>query len=334
MTDSGEEPQPPEGATLPSFADVEQAATRLRDVAHRTPTLTSRQLDSRTGAAVFLKAENLQRTGSFKFRGAYNALRAHQEHGRSEGIVAYSSGNHAQAIALASSLLGIDNTIVMPDDAPRVKLDATRGYGGNVVLYDREKVTREELGAQIAAERGLTIIPAYDHEDVIAGQGTATLELHEDAADLDVLLVCCGGGGLLSGAALATRTVHPDCRVIGVEPELADDAARSFRSGRIETVHNPPTIADGARTPYLGQLTFPLIRQHVDDIVTVSDASLVEAMRFCWERVKVVLEPTGALALAGLLSGAVQVEPGTRVGVILSGGNVDLDAAAQLFAEA
>lgn len=313
-----------------TFAEIESAACNLHDHAHRTPVVQSTQLDRLTGGKVFLKAENFQRTGSFKFRGAYNAVSLHRQ--RSErGILAYSSGNHAQAIALASSLLGVDNTIVMPEDAPKVKLQATREYGGNVVLYDRYETTREELGAQLAEEKGLDIIPAYDHPWVIAGQGTATVELIEDAGPLDLLLVCCGGGGLLSGAALAARHLNPSCQIIGVEPELADDAARSFRSGTLQTVHNPNTVADGARTPSLGRYTFPLVMALVDDIVTVSDAEILQAMAFSWERLKLVLEPTGALALAGLMTGAVTVRSGQRVGVTLSGGNVDLDQAAKLL---
>ncbi|MEM1244921.1 MAG: threo-3-hydroxy-L-aspartate ammonia-lyase [Acidobacteriota bacterium] len=317
-----------------TFAEVESAACNLHDHAHRTPVVQSTQLDRLTDARVFLKAENFQRTGSFKFRGAYNALSLHRERSPERGILAYSSGNHAQAVALASTLLDVESTIVMPSDAPEVKLRATRGYGGNVVLYDREETTREELGAQIAEEKGLDIIPAYDHPWVIAGQGTATMELIEDAGPFDVLLVCCGGGGLLSGAALAARHLNPSCQIIGVEPELADDAARSFRTGTLQSVHNPKTVADGARTPSLGNHTFPLVMALVDDIVTVSEEAILSSMAFAWERLKVVLEPTGALALAGLMSGAVNVRSGQRVGVTLSGGNVDLHKAAELLAGA
>ncbi|HVS14124.1 MAG TPA: threo-3-hydroxy-L-aspartate ammonia-lyase [Thermoanaerobaculia bacterium] len=314
-----------------SYADVEAAARRLEGVVHRTPVVTSRTLDARVGARVLLKCENLQRTGSFKMRGAYNALSLHRECHPGAGVATFSSGNHAQAMSLSGSLLGVPTVIVMPGDAPRVKLDATRDYGGEVVLYDREETTREEVAAQLARERGLTVIPAYDHADVIAGQGTVARELIEDAAPLDLLLVCLGGGGLLSGSALAARALAPGCRIVGVEPELADDGARSFRTGVLHHVHNPPTIADGARTPCLGELTFPLIRALVDDVVTVSEEAIVESMRFLWERVKLVVEPTGALALAGLLSGVVAARPGARVGVTITGGNVDLAFAARLL---
>ncbi|MCA8911749.1 MAG: pyridoxal-phosphate dependent enzyme, partial [Planctomycetes bacterium] len=243
----------------------------------------------------------------------------------------YSSGNHAQAIALAGKLLGIPAVIVMPDDAPAVKLRATRGYGAEVVLYDKHKQTREELGAKLAEERGLTLIPPYDHPHIVAGQGTVALELHEQVPDLDVVLTPCGGGGLLSGCAVATRALRPGCKVIGVEPAAADDATRSFKTGELQTVHNPETVADGARTPSLGQLTFPLIRANVDDMVTVDDAAIIEAMRFIWERMKLVVEPTGAMAYAALHSGALQFS-GKRVGVVISGGNVDLDALPKLLA--
>lgn len=314
-----------------SYGDIEAAAERLSGVAHRTPVLTSRQLNEATGCQVFLKAENCQRTGSFKFRGAYNSVALHKESHPDQGILAYSSGNHAQAIAHACSLLDVENIIVMPDDAPAVKLAATRGYGGQVVLYNRFETTREKLGQEIATKKNLAVIPAYDHRDVIAGQGTAVAELLSETGPLDLLLVCCGGGGLLSGSALSARHLAPGCRIVGVEPELADDAARSFRSGTLQTVENPPTIADGARTPSLGNITFPLVLALVDDIVTVSDEALVRAMAFCWERLKSVVEPTGALALAGLLEAPVQARPGLRIGVTLSGGNVDLDQAATLL---
>jgi threonine dehydratase len=316
----------------PSHADVEAAAARLAGVIHRTPIATSRTLDRRVGAQVLLKCENLQRTGSFKIRGAYNALSLHRERAPQTGVVTFSSGNHAQAMSLSSSLLGVATVVVMPADAPAVKLEATRGYGAEVVVYDRQETTREEVAATLARERGLTVIPAYDHRDVIAGQGTAVRELIEDAGPLDLLLVCLGGGGLLSGSALSARALSPACRVVGVEPARADDGARSFHTGTLHRVHNPPTIADGARTPCLGELTFPLIRELVDDVVTVSEEAIVEAMRFLWERVKLVVEPTGALALAALTSGVVAPTPGSRVGVTLTGGNVDLATAAELFA--
>ncbi|HVS65248.1 MAG TPA: threo-3-hydroxy-L-aspartate ammonia-lyase [Thermoanaerobaculia bacterium] len=317
---------------LPRYEDVAAAAERLRDVVHRTPVHTSRTLDDRIGAHVLLKCENLQRTGSFKIRGAYNALALHRERHPEIGVATFSSGNHAQAMSLSSRLLGVPTTIVMPRDAPAVKLEATRGYGAEVVLYDREETTREEVAAALAEERGLAVIPAYDHADVIAGQGTVVRELIEDAGRLDLLLVCLGGGGLLSGCALSARALASGCRIVGVEPALADDGARSFHTGTLHRVHNPPTIADGARTPCLGELTFPLIRQLVDDVVTVDEESIIDSMRFLWERVKLVVEPTGALALAALTSGVVEPDAGSRVGVTVTGGNVDLAAGAALLA--
>ena len=318
--------------SLPTFDDVQAAAARLAGIAHRTPVLTSRTVDRQTGASVFFKCENLQRAGAFKFRGAYNALACLDEAARRRGVLAYSSGNHAQAIALAGALLDVPRIIVMPADAPRVKLAATAAYGAEIVLYDRVREQREAIGARLAAARGLTVVPPYDHADVIAGQGTAALELLADVGPLDLLLVCCGGGGLLSGSALAVRARCPACRVVGVEPALADDATRSFHTRTLQTVHNPPTIADGARTPSLGALTFPLVLDLVDDMVTVDDATLLRAMFFLWERLKIVVEPTGALAAAALLHGAVEAR-GLRVGVIVSGGNVDLREAARWLAE-
>jgi threonine dehydratase len=317
-----------------SYADVLRAHERLRGVAHRTPIARAKTLDRVSGCQVFLKCENLQRTGAFKFRGAFNAVRGHASRRPGVGVLAASSGNHGQAVALAGQLLGVHVTVVMPEDAPRVKLEATRAYGAEIVLYDRARETREAVAARVAEERSLDIVHAYDDPAVIAGQGTAVKELIEDAGELDVLLVCVGGGGLLSGSALAARALSPACRVIGVEPELADDAARTFRTGRLQTVHNPPTIADGARTPSLGKLTMPLVLALADDVVTVSERAIVEAMRFCWERLKLVVEPTGALALAALLDRVVEPEARARVGVTLSGGNVDLDRAAELFAAA
>lgn len=316
-----------------SYADVEAAGRRLEGKAHRTPILTSATFDRWTRACAFFKCENLQRGGSFKFRGAYNAI-AHLRETAPEdarrGVLAYSSGNHGQAIALAGSLLGVPTTVIMPRDAPRVKIDATRGYGAEVILYDRFATTREKLAAEIAPQRGLTLIPGYDHPDVIAGQGTVGRELLEQVENLDLMLVCLGGGGLLSGCALAAHALAPHCRIIGVEPELADDAARSFRSGTLHTVENPPTIADGARTPSLGKLTFPLVLELAHDVVTVSEEAIVDAMRFFWERQKLVVEPTGALATAALLDGVVGAV-GQRVGVIISGGNVDVAEACRLL---
>jgi len=312
-------------AGLPSYSDVAAAAERLAGVAHRTPVVTSRAVDQRVGAAVAFKCENLQRVGAFKFRGAYNALSRLDPAQRAAGVVTWSSGNHAQAVALAARLIGVHATIVMPQDAPAPKLAATRSYGAEVVLYRRGEVVREELGQAIAAERGAVVVPPYDHRDVIAGQGTVAKELIEDAGPLDLLLAPCGGGGLLSGCALAARALAPGCRVVGVEPQAADDATRSFRSGVLQRVLEPETIADGARTPSLGELTFPLVRAHVDAMVTVPDEAIRAAMRFLWERLKLVVEPTGALAYAALHSGALADVP-ARVGVVISGGNVDLDA--------
>lgn len=313
-----------------SFEDVAAAGERLAGVAHRTPVATSRTLDERLAARLFLKCENLQRAGAFKFRGAYNAIARLSPEERRSGVLTYSSGNHAQAIALASRLLGTQATIVMPENAPAAKRAATEGYGARVVAYDPGKEKREEVAERLRQQGEPVLIPPYDHEDVIAGQGTAALELLEDVGELDLLLVPCGGGGLLSGSALAARRLRPRCRVVGVEPETADDATRSFRTGVLHTVSNPETIADGARTPSLGRLTFPLVRAHVDDMITVSDDDLVRAMRFVWERMKLVVEPTGVLGLAAAFRGKVDVA-GKRVGVVLSGGNVDLAWAAGLF---
>jgi len=309
--------------TLPTFADVESAARQIAGEAHRTPVATSRTIDARTGATVFFKCENLQRAGAFKFRGAYNTLSRLSPDERRRGVVTFSSGNHAQAIALAGQVLSIPRVIVMPSDAPSVKRVATEGYGGEVVLYDRERDDREAIGRALAQERGLTLIPPYDHHHIIAGQGTAARELFEEVGALDLLLVPCGGGGLLSGSAIAARTLSPQCRVIGVEPAAGDDATRSFRTRTLQTVHNPQTVADGARTPSLGTLTFPLVLQYVSDMTTVDDHQLVRTMFYLWERLKLVVEPTGALGAAALLDDKFDAR-GRRVGVILSGGNVDL----------
>ncbi len=313
-----------------TYEDVAEAAERLRGVAHRTPVMTSRTLDDRLGATLHLKCENLQRIGAFKFRWAYNAIARLTPEERGHGVLTYSSGNHAQAIALASRLLDVKATIVMPSSAPAAKRRATEGYGAGVVPYDPTKDKREEVARRLQQKSGLVLIPPYDHADVIAGQGTVGKELLEEAGELDLLLVCCGGGGLLSGCALSARRLSPRCRVVGVEPEAGDDATRSFKTGVLQTVHNPDTIADGARTPSLGKLTFPLVRENVDDMVTVSDDELIRAMRFVWERMKLVVEPTGVLALAAAMHGKVEVA-GRRVGVILSGGNVDLGYALELF---
>ncbi|MDB9512933.1 threo-3-hydroxy-L-aspartate ammonia-lyase [Kamptonema animale CS-326] len=313
-----------------SIADIESAATRLNGQVNRTPVFTSHTFNKIANSQVFFKCENFQRTGSFKFRGAYNALSQLSVEQKQQGVLTFSSGNHAQAIALAGQLLGISTTIIMPADAPIVKQEATRGYGAEIIFYERSQTSREELCQQIASDRGSTIIPPYDHPHVIAGQGTTALELIEEVGELDLLLVCCGGGGLLSGCAIATKARSPQCRVIGVEPEQADDAARSFRTKTLQTVDNPDTIADGARTPFLGKLTFPLILHYVDDIVTVSEDAIRKTMFFMWERMKLVVEPTGTLAAAALLENIVKAE-GLRVGVIVSGGNVDLKLVNQFF---
>jgi threonine dehydratase len=314
----------------PDYADVVAAAGRLAGVAHRTPVLTSRTADALTGATLFFKCENLQRSGAFKFRGAYNAIAALDAAQQRAGVVAYSSGNHAQAIAYAASLLAVPATIVMPQDAPAAKLAATRGYGGEVVTYDRYTEDREAIGRRLAAERGLALIPPYDHRDVIAGQGTAALELIQDVGALDLLLVCLGGGGLTAGCALAAGALSPGCAVWGVEPQAGDDGRRSLAEGRIVHIDVPRTIADGAQTQHLGTLTFPILRERVAGVAVVPDDALRDAMRFFAERMKLVVEPTGALAAAAAFTGAVPVA-GCRVGVIVSGGNVDLARYAALL---
>jgi threonine dehydratase len=316
----------------PRFADVESAAHQIAGVAHRTPVATSRSVNDRVEAELFFKCENLQRAGAFKFRGAYNALSRLGGEERRRGVVAFSSGNHAQAIALAGQLLDIPRVIVMPNDAPAVKRRATEAYGGEIVLYDREREDREAIGQQLAAERGLTVIPPYNHANVIAGAGTAALELFAEVGPLDLLLVPCGGGGLLSGSALAAHSLAPSCRIVGIEPAAGDDANRSFRSGQLQTVRNPQTVADGARTPSLGSLTFPLVLEYVTDMAVVDDAALLRSMFYLWERLKMIVEPTGALAAAAALEGRVNVT-GKRVGIILSGGNVDLSQVSAWIAQ-
>jgi threo-3-hydroxy-L-aspartate ammonia-lyase len=315
---------------LPTYDDVAAAARRLQGQAHRTPVLRSSTADRLLNAQVYFKCENLQRMGAFKFRGAFNALSKFTPAQRAAGVIAFSSGNHAQAIALSARLLGIPATILMPLDAPQAKVDATRGYGGEVVLFDRYTQDREALTARLATERGLTVIPPYDHCDVLAGQGTAARELFEEVGPLDVLLVPLGGGGLLSGSALSTRALAPDCKLYGVEPEAGNDGQQSFRKGEIVHIETPKTLADGAQTQHLGQFTFAIIRRDVDDILTATDAQLVEAMRFFAERMKMVVEPTGCLAFAAACHAGLAFE-GKRVGVILSGGNVDLKRYAQLI---
>ena len=315
-----------------TFADVAAAHERIKPYARRTPVLTSATIDALTGARVHFKCENFQRMGAFKFRGAYNALAQLSPAQRKQGVVAFSSGNHAQAVALAGRLLGVPAVIVMPTDAPQVKLAATRGYGAEVVSYDASNEDRAKIAETLAAERGLTLIPPFDHPHILAGQGTAAKELIEETGPLDILMVPCGGGGLLSGCSIAARHLSPRCRVIGVEPAAGDDGLRAFRSGKLETIRLPDTIADGARTTCLGKITFDLIRKNVDDFLTVTDEELLQWMFFLWERMKIVVEPTGALAAAALLQGKIDAQ-GRKVGIVISGGNVDLAwAAARLGA--
>lgn len=320
----------PTQLTLPTYQDVLDAAERIRGHAHRTPVLTSRTLNGQLGAEVFFKCENYQRMGAFKFRGAFNALSRFDDRQRKAGVVAFSSGNHAQGIALAARLLGIPATIVMPHDAPAAKVAATREYGASVVLYDRYSEDREAIGRELARQHGLTLIPPYDHPDIIAGQGTATLELLQETGPLDALFVCLGGGGLLAGAALATRALAPQCTLYGVEPAAGNDGQQSFRSGKLVHIDTPVTLADGAQTQQLGNYTFAIIQRDVSDILTATDPQLVEAMRFFAERMKMVVEPTGCLGLAAAREMGRALE-GKRVGVLVSGGNVDLARYAQLL---
>jgi threo-3-hydroxy-L-aspartate ammonia-lyase len=310
--------------TLPTYHDVAAAAKRIEGKANRTPVMTSRTVNAEMGAEFFFKCENFQRMGAFKFRGAMNALSQFDERQRAAGVVAFSSGNHAQAIALAAKLLGIPATIIMPLDAPAAKVAATKGYGGTVVTYDRYTEDREEIGRNLAEKHGMTLIPPYDHPHVIAGQGTAAKELIEEVGTLDALFVCLGGGGLLSGSALATRELAPHCQIYGVEPEAGNDGQQSFRSGEIVHIETPKTIADGAQTQHLGQYTFPIIKRDVNDILTATDAQLVTCMRFFAERMKMVVEPTGCLGFAAAREMKAQLQ-GKRVGIIVSGGNVDME---------
>jgi threonine dehydratase len=311
-----------------TYADVAAAHERIKPFAKRTPVLTSSTVDAITGAKVHFKCENFQRMGAFKFRGAYNALSQLSPEQKRKGVIAFSSGNHAQAVALSGKLLGVRATIVMPTDAPKVKLEATRGYGAEVVMYNASNEDRQKIAERLASERGLTVIPPFDHPHILAGQGTAAKELIEETGPLDILMVPCGGGGLLSGCSIAAKHLSPKCRVIGVEPAAGDDGLRAFRSGKLETIKLPDTIADGARTTSLGMITFALIRKHVDDFLTVTDEELLQWMFFLWERMKIVVEPTGALAASALLQGKIDAK-GKKVGVVISGGNVDLAWAAR-----
>lgn len=314
-----------------TFADVESAAERLDGVAHRTPVMTSRTFDERVGATCFFKCENFQRIGAFKFRGAYNALSRLSDEEKKRGVVTFSSGNHAQAIALAGKLLGIRRVIVMPRTAPKVKLEATEGYGAEVVQHDPSETTREKVAQEFAERDGMVVIPPFDHPHIAAGQGTSAKELIDEVGELDVLLAPVGGGGLISGCSVAAKAMSPGCRVIGVEPEKGDDGVQSFKEKRLVVIDPPDTIADGARTPCLGpKVTLPTILANVDDMVTVSDDAIIRAMRFLWERMKQVVEPTGAMTTAALMEGVVQANA-KRVGVIISGGNVDLKVVATYF---
>lgn len=319
-------------SVLPTYADVEAAAARIAGVAHRTPVLTSSTADAMAGVQVFFKCENFQRMGAFKFRGGYNAISRLSPEQKKAGVLTFSSGNHAQAIALAARLLGVSATIVMPLDAPAAKRAATEGYGGKVVTYDRYKEDRAAVARALQEKTGAVLIPPYDHEDVIAGQGTAVKELIEEVGQLDYLLAPLGGGGLLSGSLLSAGALSPQCKVYGVEPEAGNDGQQSLRKGEVVKIEAPRTLADGAATPYLGDITFPIIKQRVADIVTVSDAQLVQTMKFFAERMKMVVEPTGCLAAAAVLQKIVAIPAGARVGVVLSGGNVDLAAYGKLLA--
>jgi threonine dehydratase len=319
-----------EAITLPTYSDVVAAAGRVEGFAHQTPVLTSRTINEEIGAQVFFKCENLQRTGSFKFRGAFNSLAKFSELQRKAGVVAFSSGNHAQGIALAAALLQMPATIVMPTDAPASKVAATKGYGATVVFYDRYTEDREAIGSSLAQERGMTLIPSYDHPDVLSGQGTAAKELFESVGKLDALFVGLGGGGMLSGTTLATRALAPDCLLYGVEPEVGNDGQRSFRSGEIVHIDTPDTIADGAQTQHLGQYTFPIILAGVNEILTASDAELIEGMKFFAQRMKIVAEPTGCLGIAAVRQMKDRLK-GKRVGVIITGGNIDIDRFARLL---
>ncbi|GAC1528246.1 MAG: threo-3-hydroxy-L-aspartate ammonia-lyase [Collimonas sp.] len=311
-----------------TYQDIVAAAKRLEGVARQTPVLTSGQADRQADASVFFKCENFQRVGAFKFRGAYNAISCLSEEQKQRGVVAFSSGNHAQGMALAARMLGVHATIVMPGNAPAMKLAATREYGAEIILYDREREDREVIAARLSEERGCAVIPAYDHPDVIAGQGTAAKELFEAVGPLDYLFVCTGGGGLLSGCAIAAAHLSPGCIVIGVEPEAGNDAQQSLRSGNIVHIPVPDTIADGAQTQHVGKLVLPILQAYVKDIVTVSDDQLRTQMRFFAERMKIVVEPAGCLAAAAVMHRAL-VFSGAKVGVIVSGGNVDMALFAQ-----
>lgn len=320
------------GLILPTYRDVEAAAKRIAGFAHKTPVLTSTTANKEFGGELFFKCENLQRMGAFKFRGAFNALAQFTPEQKKAGVIAFSSGNHAQGVALAAQLLNIPATILMPHDAPAVKVAATQGYGANVVHFDRYTQDREALCKQLAEQQGLTLIPPYDHPHIIAGQGTSAMELFQEVGELDALFVCLGGGGLISGCALAARQLSPSCKVYGVEPLSGNDAQQSFRQGKIVHIDTPKTIADGAQTQHLGQYTFEIIKNNVDDIFTVTDEQLIDRMKFYAERMKMVVEPTGCLSFAAALAQKAQFQ-GKRVGIIVSGGNVDINRFAELVSQ-
>jgi threonine dehydratase len=303
------------------FKQIQAAKERLKGYANVTPIMASRTLNRLVGAEVYFKCENFQRIGAFKFRGAFNSISQLTKAEKAKGVITYSSGNHAQAVALVGQMLNIQTTIVMPNNAPTTKRAATEEYGATIVEYDPGKSTREDIAKELEAMNGYTMIPPFDHTDVIVGQGTAALEMFEEIGNFDMLLVPCGGGGLLSGSAISAKGMSPNCRIIGIEPELADDATKSFQTKKLHSVKNPPTIADGTRTPSLGKITFPLVLEYVDDMKTVSEEAIIEAVKFLFYRMKLVVEPSGALGLAALLSQAVM--PEGQVGIIISGGNID-----------
>ena len=317
---------------LPSYDDVQAASKRLKGHAHHTPVMQSSTANREFGAQIYFKCENLQRMGAFKFRGAFNALSKFSDAQRKAGVLAYSSGNHAQAIALAGRLLGIPATIVMPEDAPAAKVEATRNYGATVVMYDRYTQDREEIAGKLAQEKGMTVIPPYDHPDIIAGQGTAVKELLEEVGALDAIFTPLGGGGLLSGSALSAKALAPSAQIYGVEPEAGNDGLQSFKTGQIVHIETPKTIADGAQTQHLGQYTFEIIKRDVTDILTATDDELSACMRFFAERMKIVVEPTGCLAYAAAKNMKEQLK-GKRIGIVLSGGNVDLKRLATMLAD-
>ncbi|MBG5969702.1 threo-3-hydroxy-L-aspartate ammonia-lyase [Proteus vulgaris] len=308
---------------IPTYKDVAEAHQRIQPYLNKTPVLTSRTINELTGAQFYFKCENFQRMGAFKFRGAMNALSQFNDQQRKNGVVTFSSGNHAQAIALSAKLLGIPATIIMPEDAPKAKIEATKGYGGHVLTYNRYTENREEIGQQLAQKKGLTLIPPYDHPHIIAGQGTVAKELFDEVGELDMLFVPLGGGGLLSGSLLSTKALSPQCKIYGVEPLAGNDGQQSLRKGEIIHIDTPKTIADGAQTQHLGNYTFEIIRNNVDDILTATDEELISAMQFYAQRMKIIVEPTGCLSLAATHQFGGKLK-GKKIGIIISGGNVDI----------